>query len=118
MEVLVIGLGSMGKRRIRLIRQIDEKIAIFGVDSRDDRRKEAADLHGITTFSDLELALEKKYDAAFICTSPLSHAALIAKCLSKGLHIFTEINLVSDGYENNIKAAEVQGLVLFLSSTF
>lgn len=118
MNVLVIGLGSMGKRRVRLIRQIDENIAISGVDSREDRRKEAEELYGVTTFADLDQALEKQYDAAFICTSPLSHGALIAKCLSKGLHIFTEINLVSDGYESNMKAAEEQGLVLFLSSTF
>lgn len=118
MNVLVIGLGSMGKRRIRLIRQIDENIAIFGVDSREDRRKEAEELYGVTTFDDLDLALEKQYDAAFICTSPLSHAALIAKCLSKDLHVFTEINLVSDGYEENMKSAEERGLVLFLSSTF
>lgn len=108
----------MGKRRVRLIRQIDENITVFGVDSREDRRKEAETLHGVTTFGDLDLALENKYDAAFICTSPLSHATLIEKCLAKDLHVFTEINLVSDGYENNMKAAEERGLVLFLSSTF
>ena len=118
MNILVIGLGSMGKRRIRLIRQIDKSIVIFGVDSREDRRKEAEELHGVTTFADLDLALENKYDAALICTSPLSHAALIAKCLDKNLHVFTEINLVSDGYEKNMKTAQERGLMLFLSSTF
>ena len=97
MNVLVIGLGSMGKRRVRLIRQIDENIRIFGVDSREDRRKEAEELYNVTTFADLDKAFKENLDAALICTSPLSHAGLIAKCLEKGLHVFTEINLVSDG---------------------
>ena len=35
MRVAVIGLGSMGKRRIRLIKQIDENIEIIGVDLND-----------------------------------------------------------------------------------
>ena len=79
MNVLVIGLGSMGKRRVRLIRQIDENIRIFGVDSREDRRKEAEELYNVTTFADLDKAFKENLDAALICTSPLSHAGLIAK---------------------------------------
>ncbi len=118
MNVLVIGLGSMGKRRIRLIRQIDVSIKIYGVDSREDRRLEAEELFGVIPFGDLDAALKNDIDAAFICTSPLSHASLIAKCIECNLHVFTEINLVSDGYESNMKNAEDKGLVLFLSATF
>ena len=33
MKVLVVGLGSMGKRRIRLIRKYDPTITIIGVDT-------------------------------------------------------------------------------------
>ncbi len=118
MRVIVIGLGSMGKRRVRLIKQIDDSIVIYGVDSRLDRRKEAEELYGVITFNDLDVALKNDLDAAFICTSPLSHADLISKCLQHNLHVFTEINLVSDGYEKNIAVAKEKGLVLFLSSTF
>ncbi len=118
MNVLVIGLGSMGKRRVRLIKQIDESVVIYGVDSREDRRQEAAELYGVIPFESLDAALEQELDAALICTSPLSHNALIAKCLARGLHVFTEINLVADGYEENMKTAEEKGLTLFLSSTF
>ena len=38
MKILVIGLGSMGKRRIRLIRDMYSTFEIFGVDGREDRR--------------------------------------------------------------------------------
>ncbi len=118
MNALVIGLGSMGRRRIRLIKQIDESIQITGVDSREDRREEAVRLYGITAMDNLDIALEHSCDAAFVCTSPLSHAALISKCLEKNLHVFTELNLVSDGYEKNIKLAEERDRILFLSSTW
>ena len=118
MDILIIGLGSMGKRRVRLLRRLRPDSRIIGVDAREDRRAEAAALYGIATAASLDEAFAEgglKY--AFICTSPLSHAALISQCLKQGLHVFTEINLVSDGYGENQKLAEEQGVTLFLSST-
>ena len=117
-KVIIIGLGSLGKRRIRLMKQIDEKLVIFGVDSREDRRKEAEELYDIKSYADMKDALTQDYDCAFICTSPLSHANLITLCLENNLHVFTEINLVTDRYEENIKLAEEKGKLLFISSTF
>mgnify|MGYP005961454141 FL=1 len=109
MDILIIGLGSMGKRRVRLLRRLRPDSRIIGVDAREDRRAEAAALYGIATAASLDEAFAEgglKY--AFICTSPLSHAALISQCLKQGLHVFTEINLVSDGYGENQKLAEEQ----------
>ncbi len=126
MRFVVIGLGSMGKRRIRLLKQyIDElqtddkqEWSIYGVDSREDRCAEVQSQYGIKAGKDLNKALEKdRFDAAFVCTSPLSHGFIINKCLNVGLHVFTEINLVSDNYEDNIKLASEKGRVLYLSST-
>ena len=47
MKLLIVGLGSMGKRRARLIKGIDPAIQVFGVDSSAQRRTQAAEL-GIT----------------------------------------------------------------------
>ena len=118
MKIIVVGLGSMGKRRIRLIKQLYSNVLIYGVDSRAERRKEAKDLYNVISFDNIEDAFKEKCDFAFICTSPLSHAELISKCLDENLHVFTEINLVSNKYEENIKKARERGLTLFLSSTF
>lgn len=118
MKAIVVGLGSMGKRRIRLIKKYDEKIEVLGVDSKKERCEDAEKKYGIKTFSNLELAVESGADCAFICTSPLSHAELISDCLNNNLHIFTEINLVADKYDENIELATCKDLVLFLSSTF
>ena len=43
MNIVVIGLGSMGKRRIRLIKELYPEYSIVGIDGRKDRRDNAAE---------------------------------------------------------------------------
>lgn len=121
MNVFVIGLGSMGKRRIRLVQQIDPEIKIVGIDSKEERQNEARDKFNITVAESISEAIKEvdgKVSCAIVSTSPLSHASVINECLNAGINVFTELNLVNDRYEENIKLAEEKGLVLFLSSTF
>lgn len=119
MHLLLIGLGSMGKRRARLCKGIDAAIKISGVDTAEARRAEALSLGLIdAAFDSLPAALAAGgYDAALVCTAPLAHAALIGQLLDAGVSVFTELNLVSDGYRENIAKAKERGLTLFLSST-
>lgn len=118
MKVIIIGLGSMGKRRIRLVRQYDETIEICGIDTSRERREQAEREYGIETMDSLERVPENFCECAFVSTSPLSHSSLIRLCLQKNMHVFTEINLVADGYDENRKLASEKERVLFLSSTF
>lgn len=119
MRVVVIGLGSMGKRRIRLIRKYDKTIEIVGIDLSKERREVCSKEFDIETFENLSEIIDiYKFNCAFICTAPLSHSQLINRCLSKGMNVFTELNLVSDGYDVNIALAKQNNLVLFMSSTF
>lgn len=119
MRVVVIGLGSMGKRRIRLIHKYDSSIEIVGVDHNKERRDSCSKDYGIDVYDNIsDCLIHKQVDSAFICTSPLSHNTIITQCLEHGIHVFTELNLVSDGYEKNIQLANNNNLVLFLSSTF
>ena len=120
-SIVVIGLGSMGKRRIRLLRNIDKNIVIYGVDSNAERCQQTFDEYHIKTYPNLKKAInesEQRPEAAVISTSPLSHAAIIEECLDENLHVFTELNLVSDRYEENMRKAKGKGKILFLSSTF
>lgn len=118
-NIVVIGLGSMGKRRIGLIKRNFPEFNILGVDQREDRRKEVETKFQIFCSDSLE-KLNNKFEIkiAFVCTSPLSHNAIIKECLKRKWHVFTELNLVSDGYEENIRLAKENGCKLFLSSTF
>lgn len=119
MNIVVIGLGSMGRRRIRLIKQYNDSYKIIGIDLNTERRKATEDEFGIETIDSLEDSIKNyNFNCAIICTSPLSHNKLINLCLKNGLHVFTELNLVTDGYDENIQLAEDKNRVLFLSSTF
>lgn len=118
MKIIVIGLGSMGKRRLRLLSERND-VELFGIDSQESRCEEVKEKFGITCFNSIAEAVEtENIEAAVISTSPLSHATIIKECLAHNLHVFTEINLVQDGYEENMTLAKEKNLVLFLSSTF
>lgn len=117
MDIVVVGLGSMGKRRIRLIREMYPEYQIIGIDGRKDRRMETSNRFAIKCFDSLS-CVRDGIDCVFVCTSPLSHNKIINDALNKGGNVFTELNLVSDGYEENMNLAKQKGLTLFLSSTF
>lgn len=117
MKIIVIGLGSMGKRRVRLLSERKD-VKLYGIDSQESRCTEVNEKFGIKCYPSISEAVAAEHpDAAVISTSPLSHAAIIKECLQNNLHVFTEINLVSDGYEENMALAKEKGKVLFLSST-
>ncbi len=108
----------MGKRRIRLLSE-NKDIQLFGIDSQESRCAEVKEIFGLKCYVSIAEAVAAEHpDAAVISTSPLSHAAIIKECLQNNLHVFTEINLVADGYAENMALAKEKGKVLFLSSTF
>lgn len=73
---------------------------------------------GIEPYESIAAAVAARhFDAAFVCTAPLTHAGIIGELLDAGLPVFTELNLVDDGYDALIAKAAQKGLPLFLSST-
>lgn len=94
MRFLVVGLGSMGKRRVRNLQALKAgKIA--GFDSREDRRNEAAEKYGITVFPDFATALdEHKPNALIISTSPEHHMTYAWEAAGRTLPCFIEASVV------------------------
>lgn len=119
MKLLIVGLGSMGKRRAQLAKGLDPAMEIVGVDSAETRRAEAKDLDLVADAwpSIGEAVAAARPDAGLVCTAPLSHAGVIGELLDAGLPVFTELNLVRDGYAENMAKARAKNLPLFLSST-
>lgn len=118
MKVAVIGLGSMGKRRIRLMKAMKLSLNIVGVDNNKERCKQVKEEYAIKCYNTVEEVIKKEaLDCVFVCTSPLAHGDIIHYFLNMGCHVFTEINLVSNRYQENILLAKEKGVVLFLSST-
>lgn len=117
MQILIIGLGSMGKRRARLLRGLEPDTVLLGVDTAPQRREQAESL-GIRAFSSLTEALEAvRPDAALVCTAPVTHHAIIHQLLEAGIPVFTELNLLDTGYAENTALAREKDVPLFLSST-
>lgn len=118
-RILVCGLGSMGRRRIKILKLLYPGIEIFGVDINKKRQEWIAKEYKIKTGPDYIEAIKKfTPQASFVCSSPLTHPDIVLYLLKKGIHTFSEINLSSAGYDAILKTAEKNNLVAFLSSTF
>ena len=116
--VVVIGLGSMGRRRIRLMQTMEPVPEIVGVNRSSERRAAVEKELGIRTFATLEEAMSVvKPQAAFLCTAPASHGPAVMECIEAGLDVFMEINLIGDWYAEAAAKAKAKGVKLFISST-
>lgn len=94
MKFLVIGLGSMGKRRVRNLQALGET-AIAGFDTREDRCAEAAEKYGISVYPAFDVALERhKPDALVISTSPEHHMTYAWAGFERGLSCFIEASVI------------------------
>ena len=99
---LIVGLGSMGKRRIRNL-HINKEEKIIGFDIRIDRRKEADTKYNIQTIDDLKTLSADDFDVIIISTSPEAHGDYIRFALEHKKHFFVEHPTTDDGYEDIIK---------------
>ena len=116
MKVLIAGYGSMGKRRIRLLKKLVKDIRFICVDTRKDRL-EQIEADGLYGFQSLEEALAQKPELAFVCTSPGNHHGIILKIVQEGIHVFTELNLSSQGYDQILQKAQENQVQVFMSSS-
>jgi predicted dehydrogenase len=96
---LIVGLGSMGKRRIRNL-HINKEEKIIGFDIRIDRRKEADTKYNIQTIDDLKTLSADDFDVIIISTSPEAHGDYIRFALEHKKHFFVEHPTTDDGYED------------------
>ncbi len=118
MKAVVIGLGSMGRRRIRLMRTMPDAPEIVGVNRSAERRAQVEQEFGIRTFATLAEAIDaERPQMAFLCTAPASHGPAVMECIAAGLHVFMEINLVGKWYAEAAEKARGKGVKLFISST-
>ncbi len=95
MIYLVVGLGSMGKRRIRNLMSIDKNFKIIGVDTRQDRRLECESLYGINTFESISKVIELDSSVVFfVSTPPDKHLGPIREALNIGANCFVEASVM------------------------
>ena len=116
MRFLVVGLGSMGKRRIRNLQYLRAG-EILGFDLRTDRREEAEKKYGIKTFGDFEKAMGENPDALVISTPPNLHMKYAIIAAQRNKHFFTEASVVDEGMDKLIKICRGKKIVAAPSCT-
>jgi len=93
-KVLVIGLGSMGKRRLRNLKALGVA-QLAGVDPRADRRAEAAAASPLPTFASADEALRSfAPDAIVVSTPPNRHMDYAFLAAERRLPCFIEASVV------------------------
>lgn len=92
MKILVVGLGSMGKRRVRCLRRLGIQ-DITGFDPRQDRREEANTKYGISTVGEWDKAKALAVDAWVVSTPPDTHVGYGFQAVERGVSFFTEANV-------------------------
>lgn len=116
MKVLVVGLGSMGKRRVRNLQALGIT-DLAGVDAREDRRAEAESRYKLRTFSTLGAALEENWEAAVISLPPDLHVEAAQACVTRRIAFFVEASVVLDGLSELAEAVDSAGTIAMPSCT-
>lgn len=93
MKFLVVGLGSMGKRRVRCL-QAQGYTNITGFDLRKDRRIEANEKYLIETIESLENISLSEFDAFIISTPPDQHSPFAKLAIDHGKPAFIEASVI------------------------
>lgn len=117
MKFLVIGLGSMGKRRIRNLKYLGEN-DIIGFDFRKDRREESEDKYGIITFDNIDNAIEQKPDVFIISTPPNYHMEYELLAAKNNIHFFCEAGISTKNLDKLINLCKNKKIIVAPSATF
>lgn len=116
MRFLIVGLGSMGKRRIRNLQYLKAG-EVLGFDLRTDRCQEARQKYNIEIFADFDEAMDREPDALIISTPPDKHVNYAMIAAKANIDFFTESNFVLDGMEELIALCKGRNIVAAPSCT-
>lgn len=110
MKLGVVGLGSMGKRRVRDLLELGAQVV--GFDIRPDRNLEAAALFGIVAHDSFDDVMAHDVDAIVISTPPDCHVEYYERCYDARRPFFSEANIFvpsADWFLDRERAAGVRG---------
>lgn len=117
MKILQIGLGSMGKRRVRNLAALGLK-DIVGFDFREDRREEAHEKYGIKTITDINDDAVWGVDAFIISTPPDKHLEYMQLAVNNGRPAFVEASVIKEGLGEIVRTAKEKNVLIAPSCTF
>jgi predicted dehydrogenase len=95
MKVLVIGGGSMGRRRLRDLKALWPGEVML-LEPNEARCREIAGRFGVRGFTKLDDAFATQPDALAVCTPPALHEPYVREGIKRKLHIFAEVPFIMD----------------------
>lgn len=114
---LIVGLGSMGKRRVRCLRALGVE-NVHGFDDRGDRQEEAKSAYGIRVYADYDEALAAaRPNVIIISVPPHVHHIYMRRALAERRPFFVEASVVDTNMEAIIREADRTRVVVAPSST-
>jgi predicted dehydrogenase len=115
-KILIVGLGSMGKRRIRNLQKLGYD-NLFGFDLRDDRILETKKKYKIKCFNNFKNALNETPNIMIISTPPHLHKEYAKKAIQQNIHVFLEVNLLSNHVQSILKFSKKSSSIICTSNT-
>lgn len=85
-RVLLVGLGSIGKRHLGNLKQLLPQAKLIVLRSREG----IGEIEGCEVVSDLKVALEFKPQVALICSPSSLHLSVATELAKAGIHLFIE----------------------------
>jgi len=117
MKILIIGLGSMGKRRVRNLQTLSVA-EIIAFDQSEERRREAELKYGIKTFGSFQEAIGQNPDALVISTPPNVHNEYIKLAIENKKPAFVEASVIIEGLIELADLAKKNNVFIAPSCTF
>lgn len=112
MKFLIIGLGSMGKRRIRCLKSLGYK-EIIGYDLREDRRRESEEKYQIEITKKMEDVDLKSIEAMIVSVPPDSHLDYAKIAILNKIPSFLEASVISEHTLEILR--EKRGIDIFIA---
>jgi predicted dehydrogenase len=116
MKVAVVGLGSMGKRRVRDLLRLGHEVV--GLDTRPDRREEASRRFDMVAVENERSLLAAAPRACVIATPPDAHQHYYDWCFQERLPFFSEANILTPRARWFAEREQAAGIRSFPSGTW
>jgi predicted dehydrogenase len=105
MKVLVVGGGSMGRRRLRDLTYLNPGGVIL-LEPVSERCEQVSKSFGVPGFTSLEAAFAEKPDVLAVSTPPALHEMYVRAGVNEGKHVFAEVPFMLD-YKALREVAEI-----------
>lgn len=116
MRLGVIGLGSMGTRRVRDLTSLGHEV--IGLDERADRRKAAEERFRVPTVSRFEELASRGVEAVTVSTPPDCHMEFYEKCFAARIPFFSEASVLTPRAEWFRERETQSGIKTYPSGTW